>query len=84
MKFQSDNALDTSNYLVERFEYNMEEEIAKFHALFAKWSVGNVEHVYYIPDFVTEEEEQALLSKVRIEKHIQNRLLLNLSADNQF
>lgn len=56
---------EASNYVVESYAYDTEEEIASFHSLFAQWKVGSVEHVYYIPNFVTEEEETFLLSNVR-------------------
>lgn len=58
------------NYVVESYKYDMEEEIASFHSLFAQWKVGSIDHVYYIPNFVTEEEEQLLLSNVRNSFHL--------------
>lgn len=62
---KTDGATD-NNYVVEYYNYDMDKEIAAFHSIFSKWSVGGIEHVYYIPDFVTAEEEDALLLNVRI------------------
>jgi hypothetical protein len=70
----SGNAVDDSRYILERFEYDMDQEIARFHDIFSKWSVGSFEHVYYIPDFVTEEEERILLSNVRFTMSSQYQL----------
>lgn len=53
------------DWVVERFDYNMQEEIERFHEIYAKWQVGNIDHVYYMPNFVSEEEEATLLSNVR-------------------
>lgn len=53
------------DYVVESYQYDMEQEIEAFHAIFEKWKVGTVDHAYYMPNFVTEEEESALLSNVR-------------------
>jgi len=58
-------AADGLHYRIESFQYDLQNETEAFHALFQKWAVGSVDYVYYIPDFVTEEEEAELLSKVR-------------------
>lgn len=60
------DAEGANNYTLESFHYNMEEEIASFHSMFEKWKVGSIDHVYYIPNFITEEEESFLLSNVRL------------------
>lgn len=56
--------VDRVDYVIDRFEYDMSEEIEAFHQKFSEWAVGSVEHVYYIPNFVTIEEEAQLLSHV--------------------
>lgn len=53
------------DYRLETFKYDMQKETDAFHALYRQWYVGSVDYVYYIPDFVTQEEEAELLSDVR-------------------
>lgn len=65
-EISKDTALEDDKFVVSRYEYDMEKEIEEFHLRYSKWAVGKIEHVYYIPNFISEEEEADLLSNVRI------------------
>ena len=65
-EISKDIALEDDKFVVSRYEYDMEKEIEDFHLRYSKWAVGKIEHVYYIPNFISEEEEADLLSNVRI------------------
>jgi hypothetical protein len=62
----AETATYDANYALDIFEYDIEKEISAFHSIFAKWQVSSINHVYYIPDFVSVEEETELLSNVRV------------------
>ncbi len=59
------SSVSSAQYRVDTYQYNLDNEVSRFHEMFSEFAVGDIPYVYYRPDYVDEATDALLLQKVR-------------------